>query len=33
VVGFALVFLFPWMLELMMEFTTRIFTEIPLYIR
>jgi flagellar biosynthetic protein FliQ len=33
VVGFALVFLFPWMLELMMEFTTRIFTEIPQYIR
>lgn len=33
VVGFALMFLFPWMLELMMEFTTRIFSEIPLYIR
>jgi len=33
VVGFALVFLFPWMLELMMEYTTRIISEIPQYIR
>ncbi len=33
VVGFVLVFLFPWMLELMMEYTTRIISEIPQYIR
>ncbi|MFQ5691760.1 MAG: flagellar biosynthesis protein FliQ [Nitrospinota bacterium] len=33
VVGLVLVFLLPWMLELMTEYTTRILTDIPLYIR
>lgn len=33
IVGVALLILFPWMLELMTEYTTRIITEIPLSIR
>ena len=33
VVGVALLFLLPWMLELMTEYTTRMITEIPEYIR
>ena len=33
IVGVTLMVLFPWMLEMMTEYTTRIITEIPLYIR
>ena len=33
IVGVALLVLFPWMLELMTEYTRRIITEIPVYIR
>ncbi|MCD6319836.1 MAG: flagellar biosynthesis protein FliQ [Candidatus Desulfofervidaceae bacterium] len=29
----AVLFFAPWMLRLMMDFTTKIFTQIPLYVR
>ncbi len=29
----ALLFFAPWMLRIMMDFTTRIFTQLPLYVK